>query len=368
MLQTLSRIKRHLKLIHMAVLSNRGKAPPFMIIFVNSVCNLRCGHCFYWRNLNQKDDLTYSEFRKLSLELGPFENLNLSGGEPFLHKDLAKICKLFIRNNKIKLLYIPTNGYFTNSTEKHIETLLKEKSLQYLVCEISLDGMPEFHDHFRGKTGCFEKAMNTYQMLARLQKKDSRLRIHSISTATKGNLDELKALTKYLHDHCPAMDHHNIAIIRGDRKNRSLERPELNRYLDLYRYASNIWKDRQEGRFGAIVDPMLQWAKAVTIQRQDQVVPCTAGNMTGVVYANGDVSLCESHPPIGNLRKNSFFEIWNSSKASRQRAQIRSKQCHCTNEVFLWPSIVFQPIQLVRALAGIKSQNFACMRSSIEQK
>jgi len=322
----------------------------------------------YTNGLNQKDDLTYSEFRDLSLELGRFENLNLSGGEPFMRKDLAEICKLFIRNNQVKLLYIPTNGYFTNATEKHIKTLLKEKSLQYLTCEISLEGMPKFHDRFRGKSGSFEKAMDTYQMLARLQKKDPRLRIHSISTATKDNLNELKVLTKYLHDQCPAMDHHNIAIIRGDRKNPSLEMPELNRYLDLYRYASNIWNDRAEGRFGAIVDPMLQWAKVVTIQRQDQVVPCTAGNMTGVVYANGDVSLCESHLPVGNLRKNSFFEIWRSSEASRQRARIRSKQCHCTNEVFLWPSIVFQPFQLARALAGIKARNFACMRSDIEQK
>ena len=339
-----------------------------MIIFINSVCNLRCQHCFYWRNLNQNDDLTYSEFRKLSLELGRFENLNLSGGEPFLRKDLAEICRLFIRNNQVKLLYIPTNGYFTNSTEKHATILLKEKSFQYLICEISLDGMPEFHDRFRGKAGSFEKAMDTYQMLARLQKKDPRLRIHSISTATKDNIDELKELTKYLYDQCPAMDHHNIAIIRGDPKNPSLKRPHLNRYLELYRYASNIWNDREEGRFGAIVDPMLQWAKARTIRRQDQVVPCTAGNMAGVVYANGDVSLCESHPPVGNLRENSFFEIWKSSEASRQRVQIRSKHCHCTNEVFLWPSIVFQPFQLVRALAGIKTRNFACRRVGVIQK
>ena len=85
-----------------------------------------------------------------------------------------------------------------------------------------------------------------------------------------------------------------------------------------------------------------------------QFVPCTAGNLTGVVYANGDVSVCENHPPLGNLRRQSFFEIWDSPAAEALRAQIKAKACHCTNEVFLWPSVVFQPLELARAALGAK--------------
>jgi MoaA/NifB/PqqE/SkfB family radical SAM enzyme len=337
-----------------AVRHRPGRTPPFMIVFINSICNLTCEHCFYWRNLNQRDDLTLDEFAKLSAELGEFENLNLSGGEPFIRSDFAEVCAQFIRNNGVKQIYVPTSGFFTDRTEKALRKVLREPGLQRFVCEVSLDGMPEYHNRFRGNAKSFDNAMATYDMLARLQREDPRLRIHSIATATHENIDELRRLTKFLHDRCPAMDHHNLAIIRGDRKNPSLVGPALDRYGELYRYVRSVWRDREKGRFGAVVEPMLQWAKLQTVVSNMQYVPCTAGNMSGVVYANGDVSVCENHPPIGNLRRESFFQIWDSPRAEALRESIRARQCHCTNEVFLWPSIVFQPLQLVRAAWGSK--------------
>lgn len=350
----LSRVVRHGRLSLRALSHRAGQTPPFLIVFINSICNLTCEHCFYWRNLNQRDDLTLEEFERLSTELGRFENLNLSGGEPFIRPEFAQICSLFIRNNGVKQIYVPTNGYFVDRTERQLRQVLRESSLKLFVCEISLDGMPEYHNRFRGNNKSFEYAMATYDMLASLQKEDRRLRIHSIATATHENIDELRALTKFLHGRCPAMDHHNLAIIRGDRKNPSLTGPTLERYSELYRYVSAVWKDREEGRFGAVVEPMLQWAKRHTIEADTQYVPCTAGNMTGVIYANGDVSVCENHPPLGNLRRRSFFDIWDSPQAKALRRAINAKQCHCTNEVFLWPSIVFQPLQLARAMWGAR--------------
>lgn len=353
-MSVISRTLRHGRLSLRALAHTAGKTPPFLIIFINSICNLTCEHCFYWRNLNQRDDLTVEEFGRLSAELGQFENLNLSGGEPFLRKEFAEICSLFIRNNGVRQIYVPTSGFFPDRTEKQLREVLRESSLKLFVCEISLDGMPEYHNRFRGNAKSFDNAMETYEMLARLQREDPRLRIHSIATATNENIAELRALTKFLHERCPAMDHHNLAIIRGDRKNPSLAGPALARYTELYRYVRAVWDDRERGRFGGIVEPMLQWAKKRVIETDTQYVPCTAGNLTGVVYANGDVSVCENHPPLGNLRQQSFFEIWDSAKANALRQAIAEKRCHCTNEVFLWPSIVFQPMQLARALWGAK--------------
>ncbi len=353
-MSVVSRTLRHGRLSLRALGHTAGRTPPFLIVFINSICNLTCEHCFYWRNLNQRDDLTLDEFARLSAELGPFENLNLSGGEPFLRKEFAEICSLFIRNNGVRQIYVPTSGFFPERTEKQLRAVLRESSLKLFVCEISLDGMPEYHNRFRGNAKSFDNAMATYEMLARLQREDRRLRIHSIATATDENIDELRALTRFLHDRCPAMDHHNLAIIRGDRKNPSLVGPALARYTDLYQYVRSVWDDRERGRFGGIVEPLLQWAKRRVIETDSQYVPCTAGNLTGVVYANGDVSVCENHPPLGNLRHESFFAIWDSPKANALRQAIAEKQCHCTNEVFLWPSIVFQPAQLAKALWGAK--------------
>jgi len=73
-----------------------------------------------------------------------------------------------------------------------------------------------------------------------------------------------------------------------------------------------------------------------------------------VVHANGDVGLCEQRPPIGNLRKNSFMEIWQSAVATDIRDSIRKKECYCTNEIFMWPSIVFQPRHLLKSMVGAR--------------
>ncbi len=346
------RIKRHVEL------TRRNYAPidtpPFLILFINSICNMKCDHCFYWRNLNQKTDLTQDELFALSRSMGRIENLNLSGGEPFIRKDFAEICRQFIEHNHVQQIYVPSNGWYTERTIKQVKATLESPQLRLFVVELSLDGMAEFHDRFRGLPGSFERSMETYDALVELQKSDPRLRIHSISTATDVNMGEIQQLTKYLYDRCPKMDHHNLAIIRGDRKDPSLNGPSLKQYEDLYGYLRGLWAPREEGRYGAIVEPMLQWAKTRTVKEQRQVVPCRAGVMNAVIYANGDVSVCENHPPLGNLRERSFPEIWNSDEAHELRASIARRECYCTNEVFLWPSIVFQPMQLARAMVGGK--------------
>ena len=351
-MKILDRIERHVRIIWKSYRENNSL--PFLILFINSVCNMKCNHCFYWRNLNKKDDLTKEEIFELSRALGHIENLNLSGGEPFLRPELAEVCRQFIRQNRVRQIYVPTNGYFTEGTVKQITEILEEQELDLFVVELSLDGMPEFHNEFRGVPGSFEKAMQTYDALEKLQERDPRLRIHAVSTATHSNLGEIKHLSTFLFERCPKMDHHNLAIIRGDRKNPSLLLPDLQQYQNLYEYIRRLWAPREKSRYGAAVEPMLQWAKLRTLTKQTQVIPCLAGRLSAVVYANGDVSVCEMHKPLGNLRRKSFWEIWNSEEARRRRESIVRKDCYCATEVFLWPSIVYQPIRLVQAMISAK--------------
>jgi MoaA/NifB/PqqE/SkfB family radical SAM enzyme len=214
--------------------------------------------------------------------------------------------------------------------------------------------MPEFHDEFRVTKDAFKKAMETYDALAELQAQDPRLRIHSISTATDRNMDEIKRLTTYLYERCPNMDHHNLAIIRGDRKDPTLVWPSLEDYANLYQYIRRLWAPRELGRYGSIVEPMLQYNKLETLKKETQVVPCKAGIISAVVYANGDVGVCEIHKPIGNLRQKSFPEIWNSPEAQQLREKVACKGCWCTTEVFMWSSIVYQPLPLAKTMLGAR--------------
>jgi MoaA/NifB/PqqE/SkfB family radical SAM enzyme len=349
-----ARIAKHSRLSWKSLGVPEVQSPPFLILFINSLCNMKCEHCFYWQQLNQPDDLSFDELVALSKDLGPIENLNLSGGEPFLRQEFAAICRQFVQQNGVKEIYVPTNGYFTERTVQAIREVLRESPLKQFVVELSLDGMPEFHDEFRKTKNSFRKAMETYDALARMQAEEPRLQIHAISTATATNMQEIRRLTTFLFDRCPRMTHHNLAIIRGDRKNPTLQGPALQDYRDLYEYLRRLWSAREEARAGSIVEPMLQWVKLKAAEEEQQYVPCRAGVLSAVVHANGDVGVCEQRPPIGNLRKHSFMEIWRSPAATEIRRSIRAKECYCTNEIFMWTSIVYQPVHLAKALVGAK--------------
>jgi MoaA/NifB/PqqE/SkfB family radical SAM enzyme len=349
-MRLVTRIAKHLRLNWQNLAIGGVPSPPFVILFINSICNMKCEHCFYWQSLNSPDDLTFDEIVRLSRQLGPIENLNLSGGEPFLRKEFGAICRQFIRQNNVKEIYVPTNGWYTAKTVAQIRETLKEKSLRLFAVELSLDGMEEFHDRFRATRDSFRKAMETYDALEELQREDTRLQIHSISTATADNMDEIRRLTTYLFERCPKMSHHNLALIRGDRKNPTLQGPKLAEYQALYEYVKRLWAPRENTRYGRIVEPMLQWTKVKTAKEQRQVVPCRAGVLSAVFYHNGDVSFCEAHHPVGNIRERSFWDIWSSEQARRLRASVKARDCYCTNEIFMWPSITFQPLHLARVV------------------
>jgi len=348
----LARARRHLRLAAQARGLRAAQSPPFFILFVNSICNLTCEHCFYWQNLNQRDDLTLQELAALSRELGPIENLNLSGGEPFLRPDLDEVVRMFVRDNGVRQVYVPSSGFFTDRTEKALRGILKEDDLQLFVVELSIDGLKDYHNTLRGHKEAFDRALKTHDMLARLQREDPRVRVHAITTVTNKNIHELSALTDFLFERCPSIEHHNIPVIRGDRKDPALLAPNPDAYRALWDHVQSRWAPREEGRFGGIVEPMLQWARDRTLREERQVVPCRAGVLTGVVYANGDVGLCEQHEPVGNLRNAGFQAIWHGEEANALRRRIAAKECWCTNEVFLWPSVTYDPPSMARALVG----------------
>jgi len=350
-----SRIIRHLRLSWKALAVGGPPSPPFLILYINSICNLRCEHCYNWKNLNKVDDLTFDEIKKLSEELGHIENLYLSGGEPFLRKEFAEVCRTFIRNNGVKRIYVPSNGYFADKTVAAIEEVLKEPDLVLFAIELSLDGMADYHNHMRGSKDSFEKAMETYDALVPIRKKDRRFEIHSASTVNAENLEDVRTLTNYLFERCPEMEHHNIALLRGDPRNPKMREPDLAEYERLTAEVARLWAGREEGRTGGIVEPMIQWTKVRTSRESRQVVPCTAGILTGVIYANGDVALCELRPAVGNIREGGFWAAWRSEKAKKLRRSIKNRDCFCTNAVFMWPGIAFQPFQLLKCMVGARA-------------
>lgn len=313
--------------------------PPSLILFVTSQCNAVCRHCFNWMNLNRKDELTIDEIENLSLSLGKINDIAISGGEPFLREDLPDICALFFQNNGLTALGIPTNGLLPKRIFEMTKKILKLSGGKKVIIRLSLDGMREKHDEIRGIKGSFESVFKTYRLLHNLKLEFCNLELHVNPVLTNQNYLDLFELTNYIKMNMPDIDSYGFAFVRGDVRDKSYSLPSMDKIRKLCDYVdiaiSNDYSIKDRACRKAILHYRIE-----TISQSKQVIPCQAGRLIGVVMDNGDVRSCELLPPIGNLRRRTFFEIWNSKEMKEQRNKIRQGNCFCTHECFLFPSMM----------------------------
>jgi len=115
-----------------------------VFLFITSQCNSKCSTCFYHDKLNSGDDMTYDEIRRISETSPNFEKLWLSGGEPFLRKELVEIVKLFYNNNRVRVINLPTNGLLGEKIVSQTERLLAECPELTVHLNFSLDGLADW--------------------------------------------------------------------------------------------------------------------------------------------------------------------------------------------------------------------------------
>lgn len=126
---------------------------------INDDCNLNCKHCRVLEKNTKKEQLSLNQSKNLLAQLYycGITKLNLSGGEPFIRKDLFDILDYAKRFDDIVIT--------TNCTL--IDKKVAEKLAQYpnVRLSISIDGMEKIHDEFRGIKGTFQKVVNTLPIL-----------------------------------------------------------------------------------------------------------------------------------------------------------------------------------------------------------
>ncbi len=84
-------------------------------LFITSRCSLSCKHCCtlmpHIQNPENFDKAEVIEVAKKFLNgLNYLHNINVIGGEPFVHKDLVEICKGISKNKNVLTVRINTNG------------------------------------------------------------------------------------------------------------------------------------------------------------------------------------------------------------------------------------------------------------------
>lgn len=128
---------------------------PVVVWNMTRACNLKCAHCYAHATAGKAEgEMTTAEGKALIDDLADFGSpvILFSGGEPMMHPDLPVLARYAV--SKGMRAVISTNGTLI-SADKAAE--LKDIGLSYV--GVSLDGMPEVHDRFRGVDGAYDMAL-----------------------------------------------------------------------------------------------------------------------------------------------------------------------------------------------------------------
>ena len=294
---------------------------PIVVWNVTRTCNLDCVHC-YTDSTSEKysGELTTDEGFNLINDLSNFNipSLLFSGGEPFMRKDLFKL--IDHASNKDIRPVISTNGTLIDRDNARA---IKDSGVVYV--GISLDGMEEVNDQFRGVKGAFSRAMEGFNnCIAVGQRVGLRL------TLTKRNYQDLHRIFDFIEEeginracfyhlvysgrgknmfaddltHCESRDAMDIILERTeDYFNRNLDINILtvdNHADGVYLYKKLLEKDQEQAKE---VYDLLSWNGG-------------GANSTGVGIGCIDF-FGNVHPDqfwqdysFGNIRERSFADIW----------------------------------------------------------
>lgn len=160
-------------------------------------CNLKCVHCGSpAENVELKEELTTDEvlsvFEQIAatFDMSQFRHINITGGEPFVRKDLIEILRQLSKHPFYRNTDIQTNGVFIADNPSVLDELLK---CGVTGIGVSIDGLKDSHDAFRNVSGGFEKAVTA----AKLAVKQGIVVTVSV-VVNSNNISELEDLYQYV--------------------------------------------------------------------------------------------------------------------------------------------------------------------------
>ncbi len=312
-------------------------------IFITNRCQAKCQHCFYIDELNKavEEELSLEEYKKLAKNLDKeIKQVIITGGEPFLRKDIFGISKAFLDIKHLKSLNFITNGLLTKRVLEDTEKLLRSTSRnKRFVINISLDGLEQQHDKIRGIPGMFKKCMATIEGLKKLREKFPNLEVSGLTTVTKDNIDGVKELNDYVENKLNI--YHRINIIRGPKTgvfgvNRNIVEESFNPDWVKPFHLMELSKEQHK----EIIDhfnekegwrdyhKMILYYGYYIKQNKKKLFTCSAPNDNIVVYPNGDFTFCEYTKTFDNVRNHdNFLDIWKSEKANKRRKELVGCAC-----------------------------------------
>lgn len=309
---------------------------PVVVWNVTRRCNLKCVHCYaHARDRLFPDELTTQEGLKLLDDLARFGSpvVLFSGGEPLMRPDLVELAGYAV--SKGMRAVISTNGtLITTDVARELKTI----GLSYV--GISLDGMEQVNDRFRGVAGAFRKALEGISAC-----QEAGIKVGLRFTMNRLNAKEIPAIFDLLEEHdIPRVCfYHLVYAGRGSKlMEEDLSHEETRTVVDLIIDRTVDLHRRGKPKEVLTVDNhadgpylYLRLLRENSPRAADvlKLLNMNEGNNSGrgigCVSWDGSVHADQfwRHYSFGNIRQRPFSEIW-TDRSNLLMKQLKNKKLY----------------------------------------
>jgi MoaA/NifB/PqqE/SkfB family radical SAM enzyme len=263
------------------------------ILCLTNLCNSRCKTCSMWKN-KKREELDFKTLEKFAGTklFRKIRFLTLTGGEPFLRKDIDKVVRMLKKKNPKVHITILSNALMPEIIYDKVKNMSRDVLITF-----SFNGKEKAHDETRGVKGNFKKLLESMEKLNSLNQK-----MNFIFTVTKENYDQLlwawdfakKNNTNIMFS--PEMDYGRLEHETG---NRTLNEEQKKVVLSQLK---KIYGERSRGFF----DYTYYLFFKRFYEKKTVTNKCYAGTNSIYIDFNGDVYPCENLVgrirPVGNIK------------------------------------------------------------------
>lgn len=265
-----------------------------IVLAVTYRCNSRCRMCDIWQKTDFSGELKLEDYYSLPRDL---RSINITGGEPFLKKDLVDIIRVISERCPRAYIIISSNGFATNLISARMAEIKKHTSRVGVV--FSIDGIGEEHDKVRGIEGGYEKVLKSVGVM-----REMGINVKIAFTLGDYNYDQLPEvykLSKNLGVEMSLATVHSASEYFAPDNSIKKTQELLNRLDWLIRQELSGWNPKKWAR------AYFTYGAKVFVGTGTRILPDYSGessifvNPTGVVYPS-DISSTK----IGKLSSDSF--------------------------------------------------------------
>jgi len=281
-------------------------------------CNMRCKMCNIWKNPSKVSQ----EIKPKELEILPNLNfINITGGEPFVRRDLSEIIEVAFK--KSKRVVISTAGY-------HVEEILAlAEKFPNIGIRVSLEGLSTINDHLRGRDGGFDRGLQTLLGLRKMGVKDIGFGI-TVSHKNSFDMLQLYELARNLKMEFATAAFHNSYYFHKEDNIINNHDQVSEHFYDLINRLLNT--NNPKNWFRAFFNlGLINYLKG-----NKRFLPCEAGTVNFFIEPYGDVYPCNGleerywKESMGNIRdSDSFNQLWFSPRADKVKKLVKTCPKNC---------------------------------------